>query len=707
MAPPKDHQQKFPLREKDASEVFSKGEIEHISQVLLKDLPKATQSALVSGHFVKSGVVVPRLMCRSSGDEQSSVSKWRKRNSSSRRLTTGSASAVSRLDHEEIESFTPPTKRRLVVSSVKNMPATTSAGENSTSVDLREMPQSHSAATLLTPMSSEMPLPSPGASPTHLDESGESMVEAELASKAVQQASELIGVLPSGSLATRYLLWQLLQRVDRPTLSTLQRVIRSSLRKDIVQSLPSEVAYKIFFEFDYRTLLKASEVCKGWETISQQGSADFWKHLILRDNLVMNEEEYDLDKAWIQRKRPNLNPGELARLIYKRRYMIGQRWREPTFHPVRITLPCQGPNVITCLQFDDDKIAAGSDDNNITIYDTHTGKLRAVLSGHSGGVWAMKYYKNTLASGSTDRTVRIWNIKQGRCTYIFRGHVSTVRCLDIIEPRRIGTDDEGNPIVYPKTPLLVTGSRDATLFVWRLPVTGEDDDLPNMPIDLDEHSNKYLLYVLRGHTGSVRAVTGSANILISASYDTTARVWDLRTGECKFVLSGHADRIYSCVYDVERNQCYTGSVDNTIRIWDLNTGKCKSILEGHQMLVGLITLSPHALVSAAADWTVRIWDPDTGKPRNVLRGHNSAITCVQNNDYFIVSGSQGMLKLWDTKTGEFIRDLVDDVSGAVWQARFDYRRCIAAVQKTDRTCLEILDFCPPESDYWAMGSDGI
>lgn len=319
----------------------------------------------------------------------------------------------------------------------------------------------------------------------------------------------------------------------------------------------------------------------------------------------------------------------------------------------------------------------------------------------------MKYYKNTLASGSTDRTVRIWNIKQGRCTYIFRGHVSTVRCLDIIEPRRIGTDDEGNPIVYPKTPLLVTGSRDATLFVWRLPVTGEDDDLPNMPIDLDEHSNKYLLYVLRGHTGSVRAVTGSANILISASYDTTARVWDLRTGECKFVLSGHADRIYSCVYDVERNQCYTGSVDNTIRIWDLNTGKCKSILEGHQMLVGLITLSPHALVSAAADWTVRIWDPDTGKPRNVLRGHNSAITCVQNNDYFIVSGSQGMLKLWDTKTGEFIRDLVDDVSGAVWQARFDYRRCIAAVQKTDRTCLEILDFCPPESDYWAMGSDGI
>ncbi|GME77082.1 unnamed protein product [Ambrosiozyma monospora] len=121
-----------------------------------------------------------------------------------------------------------------------------------------------------------------------------------------------------------------------------------------------------------------------------------------------------------------------------------------------------------------------------------------------------------------------------------------------------------------------------------------------------------------------------------------------------------------------------------------------SVLDGHQMLVGLITLSEHALVSAAADSTVRIWDPETGNPRFVLRGHSAAITCVQHTDDLVISGSNGMLKLWDTKTGKLIRDLLDDVDGGVWQVKFDYRRCITAVQKNRRTCLEILDFGSPE-----------
>ncbi|GME79830.1 unnamed protein product [[Candida] boidinii] len=185
------------------------------------------------------------------------------------------------------------------------------------------------------------------------------------------------------------------------------------------------------------------------------------------------------------------------------------------------------------------------------------------------------------------------------------------------------------------------------------------------PLDLDESHNKYLVRVLRGHTASVRAVSGHANILVSISYDTNARVWDLKTGECKWLLQGHTDRIYSCVLDVERNRCISGSVDNTVRVWDLKTGETAAILEGHSMLVGLLTLSPNALVSAAADATVRIWDPETGLIKHILRGHTGAITCVQHDDNLVVSGSNGMLKLWDTKTGKFIRDLVHDVDGGI------------------------------------------
>ncbi|VEU20476.1 DEKNAAC101314 [Brettanomyces naardenensis] len=651
----------FPLSEVDASAVFSRAEV---AQMLRE--PEADTKYLSDN----SG---PMSFPNSRAPAESPASElWRKRPSSG---DVAMSDAEDDAASVNTRATSPPAKKRLLVST---------AGNSLAQMQLSQPPQAHN----LVP--AQLPLPSPGASPTR----SQADTPRDANDAAVQ------GLLSPSSGSLHAALWMLLQRTDRRTLSALQSVIRRSLRRDLVTAMPSEIACKIFAQFDFRTLLRAGEVCRSWAALSQQGSADFWRNLLFRDSLVTSEREYELEREWISKSRPELSPGDLARLLYKRRVMIGRRWRDANFKPKRITLPGQGLNVITCLQFDDDKIAAGSDDSSITIYDTRTGKLRTVLSGHNGGVWAMKYYGNTLASGSTDRTVRIWNIKQGKCTHIFRGHVSTVRCLDIIEPRRIGTDDEGRPIVYPKAPLLVTGSRDATLFVWRLPLADEDEKVPAEPVDLDEHSNKYLVRVLRGHTGSVRAVTGRANILISGSYDTTARVWDLRTGECKFVLAGHADRIYSCVYDFERNQCYTGSVDNTVRIWDLSTGKCNAILEGHQMLVGLIASSRNALVSAAADWTVRIWDPDTGQPRSVLRGHNSAITCVQNSDYVIVSGSQGMLKLWDTQTGAFIRDLLDDVDGAVWQVKFDYRRCIAAAQKDRRTCIEILDFCPPGTDEW-------
>ncbi|GME80404.1 unnamed protein product [Ambrosiozyma monospora] len=378
-------------------------------------------------------------------------------------------------------------------------------------------------------------------------------------------AEKLFDLFPNGSPEANNLLWKGLQKADRPALSSLQELMRTSLRRDFISDLPTEVVMKIFGYLDYKTLLSCEEVCKSWNNISHQ-SYYFWKNLFMKDFVSETDVEAEFNKeyAWVKQRLSKLAvPAQIAKVVYKRRTIIARRWKDPTFNPRRITLPSQGDSVITCLQFDDDKIVAGSADNAIYIYDTETGELRSTLEGHTGGVWAMKYSGNTLASGSTDRSVRIWNIKQGKCTHIFKGHVSTVRCMEIIEPQQIGTDDLGRPIMYPDSPLLVTGSRDHTLYVWKFPVTGEDEELPEEPIELEEDKNPYFVRVLRGHTNSVRAVCGYANIVVSSSYDSNARVWDLRTGECLWLLAGHTERIYSCVLDVKRNRCITGSVDNT------------------------------------------------------------------------------------------------------------------------------------------------
>jgi F-box and WD-40 domain protein CDC4 len=142
-------------------------------------------------------------------------------------------------------------------------------------------------------------------------------------------------------------------------------------------------------------------------------------------------------------------------------------------------------------------------------------------------------------------------------------------------------------------------------------------------------------------------------------------------------------------------------------------------LGGHSLLVGLLELSPHYLVSAAADSTLRIWDPNTGTCLGQLNGHAGAITCFQHDTMHnrIVSGSDGGVKSWEMCNdlnaslrelkkpsrrappltyGRPIRPLVAGVIG-VWKVSMDERRVVCAVQKEDnshgnRTWFEVLDF---------------
>ena len=391
--------------------------------------------------------------------------------------------------------------------------------------------------------------------------------------------------------------------------------------------------------------------------------------------------------------------------LYRRRVLTRYNWKSGT--PTRTMFPASVPvagtadtnngnHVVTCLQFDSDKLVSASDDNTISVFDMKTGALRANLAGHIGGVWALKYSGNVLVSGSTDRTVRVWDLDTQKCTHAFVGHTSTVRCLQIVEPENVNPDPHGAPVWEPAFPLIVTGSRDSSLRLWKLPMPGKDDDyLADMyenQAGVDPAAdNPYHLRHLTGHTQAVRALAAKGNTLVSGSYDMDVRVWDISTGRTRHILRGHTQKVYSVVYDHVRKQCASGSMDSTVRLWSTETGECKSVLEGHTSLVGLLGLTHRNLVSAAADWTLRIWDPATGACRHALSAHQGAITCFQHDEHKVISGSDGTLKMWDVQTGEFVRDLLTNLTG-VWQVAFDERFCVAAVSRNGRSEFEILDF---------------
>jgi len=386
---------------------------------------------------------------------------------------------------------------------------------------------------------------------------------------------------------------------------------------------------------------------------------------------------------------PSLRNLHLFKSIYRRHYMFRKSWTSGKVKPGHVAFAAHPRHVITCLQFDDDKIVTGSDDMLIHVYDTKTGKFRKRLEGHEGGVWALQYEGNMLVSGSTDRTVRVWDIEKGLCTQVFFGHTSTVRCLQIVTPVKTGKKRYGQDVMMPPYPLIITGSRDSQVRVWRMP-----DPASRRYIQTGAPANDadcpYFIRTLQGHTHSVRALSAHGDTLVSGSYDNTVRVWRISTGELMHVLQGHSQKVYSVVLDAERNRCISGSMDSYIKIWDLDTGACIHTLEGHSLLVGLLDLRDQRLVSAAADSTLRIWDPESGRCQATLTAHTGAITCFQHDGRKVVSGSDRTLKLWDTRTGECLEDLLTDLSG-VWQVKFDERRCVAAVQRDNLTYVEVSD----------------
>lgn len=352
--------------------------------------------------------------------------------------------------------------------------------------------------------------------------------------------------------------------------------------------------------------------------------------------------------------------------------------------PYHLAFRAHHRHIVTCLLLDSERILTGSDDANVHLYDSQTGVLQRKFEGHESAVWAIQQQGDILVSGSTDRTVRVWSISSGKCLRVFQGHTFTVRHLAILQPVKIGTASDGSSILVPKQPLVISGSRDSTMRVWKLPRPDDRRTCHISPPD-DHEADVHSLRILAGHHKAISAMAAYGDTVVSGS---SVRVWKVSTGEMVHCLAGHLQKIFSVVLDHVSSRCMSGSMDNSVKIGSIETGDCLFSLDGHTSLVGLLELSQGVLVSGAVDGTLRTWNPDDGVCRSILTGHTEAITCFQHDQQKVVSGSDRALKLWDTRTGQYVRDLLSGLSG-IWQVRYDERRCVATVQRDGLSYVEV------------------
>ncbi|KAI8892571.1 hypothetical protein BC833DRAFT_662284, partial [Globomyces pollinis-pini] len=198
------------------------------------------------------------------------------------------------------------------------------------------------------------------------------------------------------------LLNDLISYCSNTTLQSAACIILPKFKINYLADLPVELEY-----LDTKSLLRCAQVSKAWnDLVDGKGSeSQIWKKRIIEQAFAI---ESQLSQNFLLTFPNPFGSDNLYKAFYRHHHLTRQNWFLGRYR--QISFPGHGTHVVTCLQFDGDKIISGSDDRTIHIYDTKLGELITRLEGHEGGVWALQYWQNILVSGSTDRTVRVWNM---------------------------------------------------------------------------------------------------------------------------------------------------------------------------------------------------------------------------------------------------------------------------------------------------------
>ncbi|PIA39685.1 hypothetical protein AQUCO_02600255v1 [Aquilegia coerulea] len=255
-----------------------------------------------------------------------------------------------------------------------------------------------------------------------------------------------------------------------------------------------------------------------------------------------------------------------------------------------------------------------------------------------------------------------------------RGHTGAITALHCVTKREVwdligDREDAG---------FFISGSTDCMVKIWDPSLRGSE-----------------LRATLRGHTGSVRAISSDRGKVVSGSDDQSVLVWDKQTSQLLEELKGH-DAQVSCVRMLSGERVLTSSHDGSVKMWDVRTdtcvatvGRCSSAvlcmeyddstgilaaagrdavaniwdiragrqmhkLLGHTKWIRSIRMVGDTIVTGSDDWTARMWSASRGTCDAVLACHAGPVLCVEyssSNRGIITGSTDGLLRFWENEEG--------------------------------------------------------
>ncbi|KPI92319.1 WD repeat-containing protein 37 [Papilio xuthus] len=257
---------------------------------------------------------------------------------------------------------------------------------------------------------------------------------------------------------------------------------------------------------------------------------------------------------------------------------------------------------------------------------TYNCQLVREFTGHKDGIWDVSTARPgqaLIGTASADHTACIWSVEWGKCLLQYTGHSGSVNSIRF----------------HPTRDIALTSSGDNTAHVWQAAVNWDLPRGQSSEEELEGGGEESLgeggdrpevlrtpLTELTGHIGVVVAadwLTGGDHV-ITASWDRTANLYDVETGDCLQILTGHDHELTHASAHHSSRLVVTASRDTTFRLWDFREPiHSVSVFQGHtESVTSAVFTREDKVVSGSDDRSVKVWD---------VRNMRSALATIRSD----------------------------------------------------------------------------